>query len=199
MNKSLGMLFREYLADSTIGRGYLNSKTYSVFGILFAAQIIVCSEKRRNNESHEGLLREAVGEMVRERFNDFSVYISRHGNFGFERETLAKLVSDDLGQNYPALENYLRDALETRRDILFEESEFTVETSRGWIIEHPMMTFTRENNALDVYFSDKRVAKRDKALADLRVNLIYLLRAGNAVFQRHDWQPRTIVRETANE
>jgi|GEM_PF-4143655 len=199
MNKTIGQLFREYFAQTVLGKSVFGMRGHDPFGTALGVKIVVASERRTNKENHDGLIAEAVANMVGEDIKHFQLYARSQGFRAFSDEHVIAGVAKELAVVTADLQKSVLNRLEYRRENLFEESEYTTEFAHAYSIEHPMVTFTRQNNALDAYFAEKKVAKSDFPLAELRVKLIALLRAGNAVFQRHEWEPRIIQKETANE
>jgi len=155
----------------------------------FAIALFSESKKRRMNAGTNDLVLDAVATLIGEHREDFNAWRSTHvvgfchrfTERDFEimtRELASHVESSDMVKRISV--QWFRDA----RSELFESDGFRIFLGEFVVEEHPMHTFVFW---LDYIEGMKGLADYSRWLT-LKRNLTNLLRVGNAVLKRSDWQ-----------
>lgn len=155
----------------------------------FIVELFSESKKRRMNEGEKDLILDAAAALIEEHREDFNAWRAAHV-VGFCHRFAARdceIMALELASHFTHNELVKRIAVQWLRDNraeLFNDSDFKTFLDEGVVEHHPMQTFVFW---LDYIEGMKGTTDYPKWLA-LKRNLTNLLRVGNAVLKRSEWQ-----------
>ncbi|MGH8049081.1 MAG: hypothetical protein ACREPB_00300 [Arenimonas sp.] len=174
-------------ADSTLSK--MIDKGKGVFEIAFVSRLFAESKKCRANENENNLLLNAARSLVEEHRKDFDGYCKRSSprfHFDLRLQDCEKIASEIValidGSYY--VKQLVMTWLYNCRDELFDEVIYKEHFEGFTIEEHPLQTFVYW---LDYIENLKGLSEYQNWFA-IKRSLTNLLRVGNAIFRRSEWQ-----------
>lgn len=191
MNEELfSPLFHRFYNESMVGKMLddLFKGNCDPLSVAICGEVIKCSEQRKHSEGGENLLKEAVANVVRAHIAPFMEYrLALGAHYACAEYVIASIATEFVDYSVNVGRLQLKRAMSYHLNFKREELFNVTPNEKHGLIEHPMSTFNREFNVVDQLFRPKAIAKPDLFMARLRLDLINLLRAGNAVFEKHEW------------
>lgn len=181
--------FSKYLSEAAPAWRLLIGRNGFRVEHAFVIALFSESKKRRMNEGTKGLILDAAAALIEEHRDDFSAWRAAHV-VGFCHRFAARdfeIMAGELASNFERSELVKRIATQWLRDYrieLFKDSDFQTILGECVVEDHPMQTFVFW---LDYIEGMKGQADYPRWLT-LKRNLMNLLRVGNAVLKRSEWQ-----------
>lgn len=191
MDKTLVEQFEEFINE--FHRNLFNDN-WNEFEKFFIFSLFIESKKRRMNEGCEGLAMDAALSMLETFREGFEKNKREFGTPFYCHNQSYKIVACEIADQLPQrviVKLGIEKALYEFRKQLFDEPLYKQYLCEVVIEEHPMQTFVRWMDYIENLKSNAEYPN----WIWLKRNIVNLMRVGNAIFHRSEWQNKVTKME----